>query len=89
MTKLAKHIRQRYHHVRELYEYGAIMPQYIGTKDQIADVMTKGLGPADHLMICRKFMYLPDRRRQDHQPKSLALLATIALNSITSSVLQR
>ena len=59
MTKLAKHIRQKFHHVRDLYENGALEPIYVNTKDQIADVLTKGLLPKDHLAICRKFMYLP------------------------------
>ena len=62
MTKLAKHIKAKFHHVRDLFEGGAIDPQYLNTKNQIADVLTKGLNPIDHLRMCRKFMFLSDRR---------------------------
>ena len=65
MTKLAKHIRQKFHHVRDLYEQGALEPMYVNTKDQIADVLTKGLLPKGHLAICRKFMYLPRRATEE------------------------
>jgi hypothetical protein len=64
MTKLAKHITIKHHHIRSLYEQGCIEPEYVNTKDQIADVLTKGLLPADHLMICRKIMVLPERISQ-------------------------
>jgi hypothetical protein len=64
MTKLAKHITIKHHHIRSLYEQGCIEPEYVNTKDQIADVLTKGLLPADHLRICRKFMVLPERISQ-------------------------
>ena len=65
MTKLAKHIKVKHHHIRDLYEHGVIDPVYLNTKDQIADVLTKGLNPIDHLRICRKFMMLPERRTKD------------------------
>ena len=67
MTKLAKHIRAKFHHVRDLFEGGAIDPKYLNTKDQIADVLTKGLNPIDHLRVCRKFMILPERRNVAEQ----------------------
>ena len=71
MTKLAKHIRAKFHHVRDLFEGGAIDPQYLNTKDQIADVLTKGLNPIDHLRMCRKFMFLPERRaKAEKEPAS-------------------
>ena len=59
---MANHIRAKFHHARDLFEGGAIDPRYLNTKDRIADVLTKGLSPIDHLRICRKFMFLPDRR---------------------------
>ena len=64
MTKLAKHITIKHHHIRSLYEQGCIEPACVNTKDQIADVLTKGLLPADHLRICMKFMVLPERISQ-------------------------
>ena len=63
MTKLAKHIRAKFYHVRDLFKGGVIDPKCLNTKDQIADVLTKGLNPIDHLRICRKMMILPERRR--------------------------
>ena len=62
MTKLAKHTRANFHRVRDLFEGGAIDPKYLITKDQIVDVLTKGLNPIDHLRVCRKFVILPERR---------------------------
>ena len=74
MTKLAKHIGIKHHHIRDLYENGCIVPEFVGTHDQIADVLTKGLLPADHLRCCRKFMVLPDRKFKSETPIHLAHL---------------
>lgn len=38
-----KHIDIKYHFVRETLNNGVIDIQYVGTKDQIADVLTKSL----------------------------------------------
>ena len=76
MTKLAKHIKVKHHHIRDLYENGVIDPVYLNTKDQIADVLTKGLNPIDHLRICRKFMMLPARRIRDGSSVDDLLLET-------------
>ena len=76
MTKLAKHVRVKHHHIRELYELGSIEPVYVNTKDQIADVMTKGSGPVDHLKICRKFMYLPERSK-DSPVNNIGVLSAL------------
>ena len=74
MTKLAKHITIKHHHIRSLYEQGCIEPAYVNTKDQIADVLTKGLLPVDHLRICRKFMVLPERISQKQATQVADLL---------------
>ena len=76
MTRLAKHIKVKHHHIRDLYEHGVIDPVYLNTKDQIADVLTKGLNPIDHLRICRKFMMLPERRIKDGSSVDDLLLET-------------
>jgi hypothetical protein len=39
----AKHIDVHHHFIRERIENGDIKPQYIMTKEQVADIMTKGL----------------------------------------------
>ncbi|KAL4089751.1 hypothetical protein QTP88_024723 [Uroleucon formosanum] len=41
--KRTKHIDVRYHFIREKYEDGQFQLQYIGTEDQIADILTKPL----------------------------------------------
>ena len=76
MTRLAKHIKVKHHHIRDLYEHGVIDLVYLNTKDQIADVLTKGLNPIDHLRICRKFMMLPERRIRDGSSVDDLLLET-------------
>ncbi|CAN6200243.1 unnamed protein product [Urochloa humidicola] len=40
----SKHIRIKYHYVREASEDGSISTSFIGTKDQLADILTKALG---------------------------------------------
>ena len=38
-----KHIKIRYHFVRELVEEGTVELLYVPTEDQLADIFTKGL----------------------------------------------
>ena len=38
-----KHIRVKYHYIKQLYEEGAIFPQWVKTQDQQADILTKSL----------------------------------------------
>ncbi|WVZ93487.1 LOW QUALITY PROTEIN: hypothetical protein U9M48_039462 [Paspalum notatum var. saurae] len=40
----SKHIRVRYHFIRDCWEEGSIKARYINTKDQLADLLTKPLG---------------------------------------------
>jgi hypothetical protein len=40
----SKHIELRYHFIRDCIEKGFIEADYINTKDQLADIMTKALG---------------------------------------------
>ena len=63
-----------------MYEHKAVHPVYLNTKDQYADVLTKGLNPADHVKICRKFMFLPDRLEKSEvevAPRLAALAARV------------
>lgn len=39
-----KHIDVRYHYIRLQFQEGTIQPQYVGTKEQLADLLTKPLG---------------------------------------------
>jgi hypothetical protein len=40
----SKHIETRFHFIRECVENGKIDVEYIGTEDQLADILTKALG---------------------------------------------
>jgi hypothetical protein len=40
----SKHIRVRYHYVRECLEEGSIQAEFISTHDQLVDIETKALG---------------------------------------------
>jgi hypothetical protein len=44
-----KHIEIRYHYIREQIELGTIKLYYVPTKDNVADMFTKNLGPIDFL----------------------------------------
>ena len=41
-----KHIDIQYHFVREKIQEGTISLNYIPTKEQLADILTKGLNPS-------------------------------------------
>ena len=40
----SKHIDIRYHFIRECIEQNRVAVEFIGTKDQLADILTKALG---------------------------------------------
>jgi hypothetical protein len=42
----SKHIRTKYHFIRECLEKGSIKTNYIATTNQLADILTKSLGKA-------------------------------------------
>jgi hypothetical protein len=50
----SKHIRVRYHFIRDYLEEGSIKTGYINTKDQLADLLTKPLGRIRFLELCFK-----------------------------------
>ena len=66
-TKLAKHIRIKPHLIRDLYEFKTIEPFFLGTKDQLADVMTKGLFGGEHSRLCSQLMYFPEEEYVQQQ----------------------
>lgn len=49
-----KHIRLRYHFIRDLVQEGKILPLYCNTKEQIADICTKILPKEQHKYLCDK-----------------------------------
>jgi hypothetical protein len=48
----SKHIRVRYHFIRDCLAKGSIKARYINTKDQLADLLTKPLGRIKFLELC-------------------------------------
>lgn len=40
----SKHIETRYHYIRECIEEGRVQVEFIGTNEQLADILTKALG---------------------------------------------
>ena len=50
-----KHIGAPYHYVRQLVQEGVVDFQRVATKDNAADVLTKGNSRPFHSMACHKF----------------------------------
>jgi hypothetical protein len=50
----SKHIRVRYHFIRDCLEEGSIKASYINTKDQLADPLIKPLGRIKFLELCSR-----------------------------------
>ena len=51
---LSKHIEMRYHYVRDMVQWRAVILRYISTDEQTADVLTKPLSKT-------KFEYFQDK----------------------------
>ena len=49
-----KHIELDCHFIREKIKDGLIKPEYVGTKSQLADLLTKGLGIVQHQFLLSK-----------------------------------
>jgi hypothetical protein len=50
----SKHIRVRYHYVRQCIEEGSLRADFISTKDQLADMGTKALGQVRFQELCAR-----------------------------------
>ena len=50
----SKHIRTKFHFIRDCLEEGSIKANYIATSDQLADILTKSLGKAKFQEMRRK-----------------------------------
>jgi hypothetical protein len=50
----SKHIEIRYHYIRDMVQRGVVKLQYVGTNEQVADVLTKPLS-------CVMFEYFRDK----------------------------
>ena len=52
-TGRTTNIRLKYHYVRECHNAKMIMLMKIGTKDNIADILTKALGKRQNYFLCK------------------------------------
>jgi hypothetical protein len=50
----SKHIEVRYRFITICIEDGTVTVQFVGTKDQLADVLTKVLGRVRFQLLCEK-----------------------------------
>jgi hypothetical protein len=51
---MSKHIKIKYHYIRDMVQRGAVRLQYVTTKEQVADVLTKPL-------LRKKFEHFRDK----------------------------
>ena len=69
VTKHSKHFRDSIHYFRELVEHRIVHPQFVGTKDQLADGFTKALDKTNFRIWCDKIL---DTRNRKPLAKSVA-----------------
>jgi hypothetical protein len=60
-----KHIRIRYHFVRECATKGRIKIQFVGTNDQLADILTEPLSHVGFLELKEKIGVVKVKRRNN------------------------
>jgi hypothetical protein len=66
--KATKHIEVRYHHMRHCFESGAIVPTYISTDNQVADILTEPLArEKHHRFSCAIGLVWTERSHQSEQ----------------------
>lgn len=53
-----KHIEVRHHFIRELVEAGVIKVEYVNTKDNLADIFTKPVGPIVYRKLADEIVYI-------------------------------
>lgn len=59
--KRTKHIDVRYHFIREKYEDGIFVLDYVATDEQAADIMTKALPKNKHQYFCKLMGLVPKK----------------------------
>eukprot|EP00253_Pinus_taeda_P014462 PITA_14462 len=67
---MSKHIRIKYHFIRDYVQKGAVKLEYIPTNEQVADILTKALRRGKHVYF-RDKMGVIERRRAIEQGRSL------------------
>lgn len=81
----SKHIEVKYHYIRELCEAGVIVPTYISTTDNLADLLTKALPEPRHLLLTTSLLQRPTSDSEPAQqggvsevPEQAAQASTLA-----------
>ena len=59
LSRRSRHIRVRFHYVRQQVRDGVIQVESVGTTDQLADIMTKVLGPQKHWRFANQLVRDP------------------------------
>ena len=53
----ARHIRKDFHYIKEeINEFKTLLPEKVGTNDNLSDVLTKTMGRVKHRPMCIKLM---------------------------------
>ena len=67
LHEITKHIELDCHFIREKIQQGLVETKYLHTKDQEADMLTKGLGKSQHEYLLSKFgvmnLFMPSNLR--------------------------
>ncbi|CEM36698.1 unnamed protein product [Vitrella brassicaformis CCMP3155] len=50
-SKKTRHVAIKYHHVRSTYQDGKIRPEYVPSKENVADLLTKSLPASQHAKL--------------------------------------
>jgi hypothetical protein len=80
----SKHIRVRYHFIRDCLKEGSFKTCYINTKDQLANLLTKPLGRIKFLELCSRtgmiqFSHKMMHKTEENDEISLVLLVFVIL----------
>ena len=57
-----KHIEIKFHYVRSCVEAGLIKCSYVSTKENIADILSKGLPKSQHEFLVSKLLGLQEEK---------------------------
>ena len=60
-SRKARHIKVKYHYIRQLISEKEITVQHIGTNNMLADLLTKPLDPEKHYKFTHKIMNIQDK----------------------------
>ncbi|KAK3137468.1 hypothetical protein QOZ80_5BG0452680 [Eleusine coracana subsp. coracana] len=63
----SRHIRVRYHLIRDYLKEGSIKASYINTNDQLADLLTKPLGRIKFLELCSRIGMVQPPHKTTHK----------------------